>query len=63
MMNAKDTSKYTPQQLADAERIMQLLTRVPEDKRDAVIQNTESVIIGIEIAAIINKSTANGGAA
>lgn len=25
MMNAKDTSKYTPQQLADAERFMQLL--------------------------------------
>lgn len=41
MMNAKDTSKYTPQQLADAERFMQLLSRVPEDKRDAVIQNTE----------------------
>lgn len=34
MMNAKDTSKYTPQQLADAERFMQLLSRVPEDKRD-----------------------------
>lgn len=32
MMNAKDTSKYTPQQLADAERFMQLLSRVPEDK-------------------------------
>lgn len=63
MMNAKDTSKYTPQQLADAERFMQLLSRVPEDKRDAVIQNTESVIIGIEIAAGINKATANGGAA
>ena len=52
MMNAKDTSKYTPQQLADAERFMQLLSRVPEDKRDAVIQNTESVIIGIEIAVM-----------
>lgn len=62
MMNAKGTSKYTPQQLADAERFMQLLSRVPEDKRDAVIQNTESVIIGIEIAARINKATANGGA-
>ena len=63
MMNAKDTSKYTPQQLADAERFMQLLPRVPEDKRDSVIHNSYSVISGIEIAARINKATANGGAA
>ena len=63
MMNAKDSRTYTPQQIADAERFMQLLSRIPEDKRDAVIQNTESVIIGIEIAARINRAGANGGAA
>ena len=32
----------------------QLLSRVPEGKRDAVIQTTETVILGMEMAARLN---------
>lgn len=55
-----DTKKkdYTPQQIADMERFMQLISRVPEGKRDAVIQTTEAVILGMEMAARLNKVTA-----
>lgn len=54
MKHAKEIKDYTPQQIADMKPFAQLLSRVPEGKRDAVIQTTETVILGMEMAARLN---------
>ena len=62
MKDTKEIKEYTPQQIADMERFAQLISRVPEGKRDAVIQTTEAVILGMEMAAWLNTAASRPSA-
>lgn len=50
---------YTPQQMAQAERLILAVASVPEDKRPAYIRIIEAMMLGAELADLArSKATA-----
>ena len=55
-------TKYTIEQMADAERLAKILSELPEDKRSTVVMMANSFIAGMEAQARLTAGSAPANA-
>ena len=54
--NMKDRKTYTAAELNSAERLMQILSTIPEDKRTIVVMMANSFVAGMEAREHMKKA-------